>query len=58
MANSFIERFSEDTQDMLTKSMLECSMLFSLNRNPSLNIGRKDMLLQTIFAIICSEKII
>ena len=56
MANSFIERFSEDTQDKLTKSMLECSMLFSLNRNPSLSIGRKDMLLQTIFAIICSEE--
>lgn len=55
MEESFIESFSEDTQDRLTKSMLECSMLFSLNRNKSLSIGRKDMFLQTVFAITCSE---
>ncbi len=55
MANSFIKSFSEDTQDRLTKAMLECSMLFSLNRNVSLSDGRKDMFLQTVFAITCSD---
>ena len=55
MANSFIDSFSEDTQDKLTKAMLECSMLFSLNRNPRLNEGRKDMFLQSVFAITCSD---
>jgi len=55
MANSFIDSFSEDTQDKLTKAMLECSMLFSLNRNPILSKGRKDMFLQSIFAITCSD---
>ena len=55
MATSFIESFSEDTQDKLTKAMLECSMLFSLNRNVTLNQGRKDMFLQSVFAITCSD---
>ncbi len=55
MAKSFIESFSEATQDKLTKAMLECSMLFSLNRNASLSDGRKDMFLQSVFAIICSD---
>ena len=55
MANSFIDSFSEDTQDKLTKAMLECSMLFSLNRNPILSEGRKDMFLQSVFAITCSD---
>lgn len=55
MADSFLESFSEDTQDKLTKAMLECSMLFSLNRNVSLSAGRKDMFLQTVFAITCSD---
>lgn len=55
MANSFIESFSENTQDRLTKAMLECSMLFSLNSNVSLSDGRKDMFLQSVFAIICSD---
>ena len=55
MAKSFIESFSETTQDKLTKAMLECSMLFSLNRNASLSDGRKDMFLQSVFAIICSD---
>lgn len=55
MANSFIESFSEETQDKLTKAMLECSMLFSLNRNASLSDGRKDMFLQSVFAITCSD---
>ena len=55
MANSFIESFSEDTQDKLTKAMLECSMLFSLNRNVTFNQGRKDMFLQSVFAITCSD---
>lgn len=55
MANSFIESFSESTQDKLTKAMLECSMLFSLNRNVTLSNGRKDMFLQTVFAITCSD---
>lgn len=55
MANSFIESFSESTQDKLTKAMLECSMLFSLSRNASLSNGRKDMFLQTVFAITCSD---
>ena len=55
MANSFIESFSESTQDRLTKAMLECSILFSLNRNASLSNGRKDMFLQSVFAITCSD---
>ena len=55
MANLFIESFSENTQDRLTKAMLECSMLFSLNRNASLSNGRKDMFLQSVFAITCSD---
>ena len=55
MANSFIESFSESTQDRLTKAMLECSMLFSLSRNVSLSDGRKDMFLQSVFAITCSD---
>ena len=55
MATSFIESFSEDTQDKLTKAMLECSMLFLLNRNVTLNQGRKDMFLQSVFAITCSD---
>lgn len=53
--NSFIESFSETTQDRLTKAMLECSMLFSLNKNASLSNGRKDMFLQSVFAITCSD---
>lgn len=53
--SSFIESFSETTQDRLTKAMLECSMLFSLNRNASLSDGRKDMFLQSVFAITCSD---
>ena len=55
MANSFIDSFSENTQDRLIKAMLECSMLFSLNRNTVLSDGRKDMFLQTVFAITCSD---
>ena len=55
MDNSFIKSFSETTQDKLTKAMLECSMLFSLNRNASLCNGRKDMFLQSVFAITCSD---
>ena len=55
MANSFIDSFSENTQDKLTKAMLECSMLFSMNRNTVLSNGRKDMFLQTVFAITCSD---
>lgn len=55
MANSFIDSFTENTQDRLTKAMLECSMLFSLNRNAVLSDGRKDMFLQTVFAITCSD---
>lgn len=55
MENLFIDTFTEETQDKLTKSMLECSILFSLNRNASLDEGRKNMFLQTVFAIICSE---
>lgn len=55
MANSFIESFSETTQDKLTKAMLECSMLFSLNRNALLSDGRKNMFLQSVFAITCSD---
>ena len=55
MDSSFIKSFSETTQDKLTKAMLECSMLFSLNRNASLSNGRKDMFLQSVFAITCSD---
>ena len=55
MANSFIESFSETTQDKLIKSMLECSILFSLSRNESLSNVRKDMFLRSVFAITCSE---
>ena len=55
MANQFIDTFTEETQDKLTKSMLECSILFSLNRNPSLNEGRTNMFLQCVFAIVSSE---
>ena len=53
---NFLKSFSEDTQDKLEKTMLECSMLLSLNRNSSLSAGRKDMFLQCVFAIICSEE--
>lgn len=53
---NFLNSFSEDTQDKLEKTMLECSMLLSLNRNPSLSEGRKDMFLQCVFAIICTEE--
>lgn len=55
MANQFIDTFTEETQDKLTKSMLECSILFSLSRNPSLNKGRTNMFLQCVFAIVSSE---
>lgn len=53
---NFLNSFSEDTQDKLEKTMLECSMLLSLNRNSSLSECRKDMFLQCVFAIICSEE--
>ena len=56
MANHFIETFTEETQDRLTKSMLECSILFSLNRNATLDDGRKNMFLQSVFAIVCSDE--
>lgn len=56
MANiNFLESFTEDTQDKLEKTMLECSMLFALNRNQSFSEGRKDMFLRSVFAIISSE---
>lgn len=54
--STFLDSFSEGAQSLLQKSMLECSMLFSLNRNPTLSNGRKDMFMQTVFAITCSEK--
>ena len=56
MANHFIDAFTEETQDRLTKSMLECSILFSLNRNATLADGRKNMFLQSVFAIVCSDE--
>lgn len=55
MANNFFSSFTENGQNKLIKSMLECSLLFSLNRNPVLNESRKNMFLQSVFAIICSE---
>ena len=55
MTNSFISSFSEENQDKLKKSMLECSILFSMNRNKSLSMVRNNMLLQTVFAIVTSE---
>lgn len=52
---NFLETFTEDTQDKLEKTMLECSMLFALNRNQAFSEGRKDMFLRSVFAIISSE---
>jgi len=52
---SFLESFSEDTQDQLKKSMLKCSLLFSANRSMGISQQRKEFFLKTVFSIIVSE---
>lgn len=52
----FIESFDEGTQDKLTKSMLESSLIFAINRSKGITIQRNELFLKTIFAIIISEK--
>ena len=53
---SFLESFSEDTQDQLKKSMLKCSLLFSANRSMGISQQRKEFFLKTVFSIIVSEE--
>lgn len=52
---SFLESFSEDTQDQLKKSMFKCSLLFSTNRSMGISQQRKEFFLKTVFSIILSE---
>lgn len=50
-----IENLSDDTQNKLTKALLESSLLFAHSDNKLVGIQRNEVFLKTVFAIIVSE---
>lgn len=49
---SFLDSFTEDAQDRLKRSLLECSLLFHSNNSLVTGIDKSDILSKSIFAII------
>ena len=50
-----IENLSDDTQNKLTKALLESSLLFAHSDNKLVGVQRNEVFLKTVFAIIVSE---
>ena len=49
---SFLDSFSEETQDRLKRSILECSLLFHTDNSLVSGIKKDDILSKSIFALI------
>lgn len=49
---SFLDSFSEEAQDRLKRSLLECSLLFHSNNPLVSNLDKGDILSKSIFALI------
>lgn len=49
---TFLDSFSEETQDRLKRSLLECSLLFHTDNDLVSGIKKSDILSKSIFAII------
>ena len=49
---SFLDSFSEETQDRLKRSILECSLLFHTDNALVTSIKKNDIFSKSIFAII------